>query len=75
MRTQLLVFLAVVVALFGSSCGRRDFALQEASRTFARRYADYILRSARNVKQDEKLREVALEFDAPNNVKTAAMPT
>ena len=69
MRAQLLVLLAVVGTLFGPSCSRRDFALQEATRTFTQRYPNYVLRRAKNVKCDEKVREVALEFDAPDNIK------
>ena len=69
MRTHIWAVLTIFVVSFASGCGRKDSGLDEATSAFKQRYPGYVVRSAKAVKRDERVSEVALEFDAPDNAK------
>ena len=69
MRTCIITLLTVFVLVFQSSCARNDSCLEEAAQAFKKRNPNYVIRSAKIAKRDERATEVALEFDAPDNAK------
>jgi hypothetical protein len=52
-----------------SGCTRKDADLAFATHAFEQRYPSYITRSIKTVKRDDKVMEVALNFEAPDNLK------
>ena len=64
-QVTLLMALALV-----SACERKDADLAVATHAFEQRYPSYITRSAKTVKRDDRVMEVALDFEAPDNLKT-----
>jgi hypothetical protein len=63
-----LSFLVVVIAwALSAGCAPQDKDLSRAAQAFQKRYPQYVIRSSRVVSTAESRKEVAVEFEAPND--------
>src|SRR5579862_2313851 len=59
----------IAAALCLAGCAPKSPELIEMSRSFSRRYPEYLIRSVKAGKGDVTRRSLEIEFDAPNNLQ------
>jgi hypothetical protein len=62
----------IAIALV-SGCNRRAAELASATHAFEQRYPAYVTHSVKSVKRDDSVMEVALQFEAPGNLKPCGL--
>ena len=69
MKCSVSVMIAIAAWALAAGCTGQDPELSRATQAFQTRYPEYVIRSSRVVKTEEKTKVVAVEFAAPNNAK------